>query len=438
MIDENLLSKFKEQYLEDPKNLASQQAISNLGFEKASFNHNIKAKHPFVFSEEITTGKMTHQKHSGRCWMYAAMNASRVSTLKKLNVDDFHYSKTYTLFIDKLEKANSFLSYIIETAEQPLHSRLVDHLMASPCEDGGYWAWSAGILKKYGGVPECVMPETKNSEMTHQLNEQLNVHLRTFACELRQMHAEGMNKTSLEAEKNKRLFSIYRILTKALGQLPSHFSYSYRDKDKNFHRIENITPKEFFEKYCDYDVDAHTDLVNVPLESRPYYQSYRLSYTQSILESTNKGYINVPLDVLKQAAIKAIKDGCALWFACDVERLTDRPTGIMDLDVFAYDDTVGPRTRLSKGKRLEYRIDSINHAMTLIGVDLDKNDHPINWKVENSWGEKMGDKGVFSMSDAWFDEFVYEVIVPNTYLDEEILKAADKEPVMLDPWDIMC
>ena len=66
---------------------------------------------------------------------------------------------------------------------------------------------------------------------------------------------------------------------------------------------------------------------------------------------------------------------------------------------------------------------------------MDENGNPIKWQVENSWGDTVGDKGIFSMSDEWFDEYNYEVMVDKKYVDEKWLKALDEEIVELEPWD---
>jgi len=79
----------------------------------------------------------------------------------------------------------------------------------------------------------------------------------------------------------------------------------------------------------------------------------------------------------------------------------------------------------------------MTHAMVLTGVDLDNSGTPIKWRVENSWGDKGGDKGFMMMTDAWFDQYLYEVVVDRKNVSAEILALLDGEPTALPPWDPM-
>jgi bleomycin hydrolase len=57
--------------------------------------------------------------------------------------------------------------------------------------------------------------------------------------------------------------------------------------------------------------------------------------------------------------------------------------------------------------------------------------------VENSWGDKRGDKGYDIMTDKWFDEYNYEVVVHKKYLTKEELEIYQRNPIKLQPWDPM-
>lgn len=435
MLNQDTLSKFKNKYLNNPANQSVEAALQTVGVEKATLNPAVKRRHNFVYSDEVEIGKITDQKKSGRCWMFATLNAARVSVMKKLNVEEFEFSANYTLFFDKLEKANFFLTKIIETADQDYNSRLVWDLMEDPLSDGGYWQFSTGILKKYGAVPVEVMPETYNSENTDEMNHFLNAKLREFAYVLRQMAHKGASSSDLESKKEEQLYFVYTVLVKTLGHVPEKFNFSWRDKDEKFHRINDITPQDFWAEYVDFDLDQIT-LFNCETDEHPLGEVYELPYAQSVIEADPVRFINLPIDELKSAAIKAIKDGRAVWFACDVSSLADLDGGYLDLDVYNYEAVFGESVKLSKAERTLTRVSGADHAMVLAGVDLDEDGKPITWRVENSWGEDRGEKGVFSMSDEWFDEYVYEVISSRKYVDPKWVKVHDeKEAVKLMPWN---
>ena len=75
-------------------------------------------------------------------------------------------------------------------------------------------------------------------------------------------------------------------------------------------------------------------------------------------------------------------------------------------------------------------------AMVLTGVNLDASGKPTRWKIENSWGDKSGDKGYYVCSDSWFDQYVFQAAVEKEYLGN-LAALASQEPIVLEPWDPM-
>lgn len=436
-ITKELLNKFQQAFDADPANHAVKNAISKVGLNQSSIDNNLKRRHSFVFSDETKKGEITNQQSSGRCWMFAALNTARVDTMKKLSVKTFEFSQNYTLFWDKLEKANYFLENILETAELPLNSRLVQHLLFDPIQDGGQWDMFTGLLEKYGAVPKSVMPETYHSSNTRELNQLLTAKLREFAARLRQSQAAGKSAEELTAQKEENLAFVYSLLTKTLGEVPDTFSYAYRDDQDNFHRLTDITPQEFFDTYVDWDLEERISLINAPTEDKPFGKAYTVKYLGTVKEGKPINYVNAPIEALKEAAIASIKDGEPVWFGCDVGKMLDRKAGIMDDQAYDYEAVLGEGVNLSKAERLDYGESLLTHAMVFVGVDLDADGNPIKWKVENSWGDKGGDKGIYSMSDKWFDEYNYQVAVKRKYIDEQWLKALDEPVTELEPWDPM-
>lgn len=437
MINAELIQRFEANYTSDPTNKAVENAIAKVGMQDASFNNQTLRNHPFVFSNETKKGEITNQKSSGRCWMFAALNTARVDSLTKLNVETFEFSQNYPFFWDKLERSNYFLNSIIETVAEPLEGRLVQHLLFDPISDGGQWDMFAGLLRKYGAVPKSVMPETHHSSNSGALNQFLTSKLREFAKTLRDAAAAGATTEELEAKKEDMLYFVYNTLVKALGMPPTAFTYEYRDRDKQYHRIENITPQAFFQQYVGWDLENIVSLINAPTQDKPYGRSYTVKYLGTVLEEKPINYINVPNDVLKAAAIASIKNNDPVWFGCDVGKISDRKSGIMDMDLYQYDLTLGQPTQLDKAARLDYGDSLLTHAMVLVGVDLDNDGKAINWKVENSWGKDVGDNGIFSMSDAWFDQYTYQIAVDKKYIPQEWLKALEQPVIELEPWDPM-
>jgi bleomycin hydrolase len=293
------------------------------------------------------------------------------------------------------------------------------------------------VVRKYGVVPKEVMPETESSSSTGMLCDRLTLKLRQFAAALRRDYHAGAPVEELRARKSDMLDEVYRILAIHLGEPPAGFEWQWRDKDKNFHRDGLLTPQEFYARYCAVDLDAMVCLIHCPQAAKQMNTVYTVDYLGNVLEGQIVKYLNVSLDAMKAAAIAMIKDGKSVWFGCDVGKCFDRDLGMMDLELYDYPSVYGTDFALTKAERLDYGESSMNHAMVFSGVDLDDDGKPRKWRVENSWGDKGGDKGFMLMSDAWFDEFNYEVAVEKAYLPEELLKALEAEPVHLHPWDPM-
>ena len=434
-ITKEILNKFNQRFHKDSQNRIAACAIASSGINAASLNQNTIRKHNNLFSDTTKMGKITSQNQSGRCWMFAALNTARVSTMKKLNMKTLEFSQNYTLFWDKLEKANYFLESIIETVDEDLNGRLVTHILTAPLQDGGQWDMFKGLLQKYGIVPKYMMPETFHSSNTAVMAANLTRRLRRDAKCLREAYENGKDIQSLTAMKEDMLYEIYNILVKCLGEPPTVFDFEYEDEDEVYHVDRKLTPIEFFNKYVGWNLEDKISIINAPTKDKPYEKMYSIKYLGSVKEAEIIKYLNLPIEELKKATIKSIQAGEPVWFGCDVGKMSHRDLGIMDLDLYDYDETLSKIDDFDKADRLNYGESMLTHAMVFTGVDLDENQKPIKWRVENSWGDKAGQKGIFSMSDRWFDEYNYQIMVDKKYLDEKYHKILDMEPVMLEPWD---
>ncbi len=431
------LERYEKAFAANPaKNIAMRAATAN-GVQKSATDPEIQRVDRHQFSISLEQGKITNQKQSGRCWMFAALNTMRFAIMKKLNLETMELSQNYTLFYDKLEKANYFLENILDTLEEPTSGRLIAHLLQAPLGDGGQWDMLCNLVEKYGVVPKEAMPETVSSSATYPMTSYMTKKLREFACRLREAHQAGKSAEELRNEKEAMMATIYDMLCISLGKPPKTFTFEARDKDKKFIRDEDITGREFFKKYIGWDMNEYVSLINAPTADKPYHRTYTVKMLGNVKEGRPVKYLNLPAEDLKAAAIAQLKDGQPVWFGCDVGQESSRDGGIMDLNVIRADELFGTTFGMNKAQRLDYGESLMTHAMVFQGVNLDAAGKPTRWRVENSWGKDAGEDGYYVMSDQWFTEYTYQVVVNKKYLTPQQQKELEQAPIELEPWDPM-
>ena len=431
------LKKYDEDFNSDRANLIAMNAVTNNGINKSSSSPEEVKKARHNYSVMIETGDITNQKQSGRCWMFASLNFMRLEVMKNLNLKTVELSQNYPLFYDKLEKTNYFLESIIKTVDIDIHDRLISHLLTDPLCDGGQWDMFVNLVKKYGVVPKDAMPEVISSSATRELDRYLTLKLREFAHTIREEYKSGKSVEELQLLKDDMLNTVYRMLTISLGKPPKKFTFEVRDKNDKFIRIENITPQEFYEKYVGLNLDDYISIINAPTKDKPYNKTFTVDYLGNIVGGRDIKYLNLPIEELKNLAIKQLKDNKAVWFGSDVGQFSVREDGILSTDTLNVDKLFNTSFPLTKEERLDYKESLMTHAMLITGVNLDDNDKPNRWRVENSWGKDVGKDGYYVMTDDWFSEYVYQVVIDKKYLSEEQKESYEQDPIILEPWDPM-
>lgn len=435
-ITNEMTAKFAEAFKENNKHNALARSVIKNGISASAENFETQANNVPVFSVDLATGKVANQKQSGRCWMFAALNTFRHKMLNSFKLKDFELSQNYTFFWDKYEKANYFYENVLATADQELTSRKVAFLMQTPQQDGGQWDMIVSIFQKYGVVPKSVMPESSNSSNSRDLNNYLNKLLRKDAVTLRSLVAEGKADEEIQKAKEDMLQNVFNFLAMSLGTPPTEFDFEYRDEDKNYHLDQHLTPQSFFEKYVGVNLDDYVSIINAPTADKPYNKSYTVEMLGNVVGGKDVKYLNVDMATFKKLAIAQLEDGESVWFGCDVGQSSTRESGIMALDAFDVNDLFDINFTMTKAERLDFGESLMTHAMVLTGVDI-VDGQSKKWKVENSWGEKVGDNGFFVASDEWMDEYTYQIVVRKEFLTPEQLAAFEAEPTVLAPWDPM-
>ena len=436
-LEQNFTDRLYAAYEANPKYAAMENAISHNGLLVSLEKRSSAVENIPVFSIDLTKDKVSNQKASGRCWMFAALNTFRHKMISDFQLEDFELSQAHTFFWDKYEKSNWFLEQILATADLELTSRKVKFLLDTPQQDGGQWDMVVSLFEKYGVVPKAIYPESVSSSNSRELNQILNKLLRQDAQILRELVKDGVDPSTLQVKKEELLQEIFNFLAMNLGLPPRRFDFSYRDKENHFHSENNLTPQEFYRKYVDLHLDDYVSIINAPTADKPYGRSYTVEMLGNVVGSKPVRYLNVEMDRLKELAIAQMQAGETVWFGSDVGQSSNRKAGIMDEGIYDFTSSMDLHLMQDKAGRLDYSESLMTHAMVLTGVDLDEDGRSKKWKVENSWGDKVGNKGYFVASDAWMDQYTYQIVVRKEFLSAEELVAYEAEPIVLAPWDPM-
>lgn len=443
-LDQTRLEGLRNAFDEREANHVAMNAVTQVGIDEVAHNYNRSRLLQHRFSVSIDNGTVTSQAHSGRCWLFSSLNVARFVARKALNIDgegtanpmgDFELSQNYAMYYDKLERVNYFLRDVaaLVRAGEPVDSQLMRFLMGDVMGDGGQWIMAMNIYKKYGAVPKQFYPETASSQNTSQMNDQLRRLLHQATAHM------VANPEGIDEIIDRTLEAGHRILTIHLGTPPTSFDWEWTDKDGVFHRDGRITPQEFWKRYVNAGLEDYVCLVDDPRPEHPKGRKIGIEHLGNVAGGDPTEYLNVPVEVMKDCARRLMSEqGLPVWFGADCHPMMDRKAGQWATDLFEYGRVYGVDFDMDKEQRVRFGDSAQNHAMAFVGVDVADDGRTTNrWRVENSWGGDIANKGYFTMSDDWFSQYVYEVAVPKSMLSEEYRQAFDQEAVMLPAWDPM-
>lgn len=433
-ISADMLKKMEAENKVTGSEKAIKNALAATSVASIALNQENQYEKNTYFSNSVPSIGITDQKSSGRCWLFTGMNVLRAQMIREQKLGGMEFSQNYLFFYDQLEKANLFLQAIIDTRKKDMNDQTVMWLFQNPLSDGGTFTGVADLVSKYGLVPKGVMPENYASNNTSSWTGYIKRKLREDALMLRE-NPKATDK-QLQTQKEKYLSEIYHMLTLVLGEPVKEFSWAPKDNSgKYLSAPKKYTPQSFYKEFFHTDLqNDYIMLMNDP--SREYWKTYEIQYDRHTYDGHNWLYINLPIEEIKECAIASIKDSTMMYFSCDVSKFLDRSTGIADLKNYNYDEIFGVKFGMNKAQRVKSFDSGSTHAMTLKAVDIDENGKPQKWEVENSWGN-TGFNGHIIMTDEWFDNYMFRLVVNKKYISEKILKAAQQKPIMLPCWDPM-
>lgn len=434
-ISNEMLKQIQSSYKNTSADKAIRNAIGGTDIRKLSLNQENQQGLDTDFSIKVESKGITDQQSSGRCWLFTGLNVMRAKAIARYNLPSLEFSQAYSFFWDQLEKSNLFLQGVIDTAKEPMSNQTVEWLFKHPLSDGGTFTGVADIVSKYGLVPKEVMPETYSSEHTSQMSSLIGLKLKEYGLELRESVQKGMDVKKIEARKTEMLETVYRILVLNLGVPPTEFDYVRKDVKGNPVETEHHTPMSFLEKYGDKNLLTNYVMVmNDP--SREYYKCYEIDFDRHRYDGKNWTYVNLPVEEIKEMAIASLKDSTRMYFSSDVTQL-DSKRGLLDVNNYDFGSLLGTTFGMDKKQRIQTFASMSAHAMTLMAVDLDENGKPKKWMVENSWGVQSGYKGHLIMTDEWFNEYMFRLVLETKYVPKKVLDIFKQKPVRLPAWDPM-
>jgi bleomycin hydrolase len=430
-----MMENIKSAYKATTADKALANAIRNVDLRTLATVRDNRTPLDMHFSDKVVSKGITDQESSGRCWLFTGLNVLRAKAIAKFDMGNFQFSQVYPFFYDQLEKANLFLQGIIDTADKPLTDKTVEWLLKHPLSDGGQFTGVSDVLSKYGVVPAEVMRETNSSKNTARTAYLIKLQLKENALQLRKMIAEKAKKKAVLATKTEMLGNVYRMLVLNFGEPPAQFTWTLRNAKGKVISTKKYTPKSFFDEFVNDDLrHNYVMLMNDP--TRPYHQLYTIDYDRHVYDGDNWTYVNLPIEEVKKMAIRSIKDSTMMYFSCDVGKCFQRKDGTLDLRNFDYGSLFGIQFGMDKKERIQTFSSGSSHAMTLMAVDINKEGKPTKWMVENSWGNGPN-KGHLIMTDNWFNEYMFRLVVNKKYITPEVEKILKQKPVRLPAWDPM-
>lgn len=433
-ISTQMLDEIKKSQTNTPAERALKNAIAGNSIDNLAKNYNA-GDIDTHFTIETPRQSITDQQSSGRCWMFSGFNVLRSNFAQRTDSLRVNLSHSYLFFWDQLEKSNLFLQGVIDHADKAIDHPRVQFFFKHPVSDGGTFCGVSDLVDKYGLVPKEVMPETYSSDNTSRMAKLISSKLREYGLQLRQMVADKKKPAAIKAEKTKMLATIYRMLAMTIGEPPAQFTYAFKNESgRTVTEAKTYTPQEFAKEVVGGPISG-TFIMAMNDPRRPYYKTYEVEYDRHTYDGTNWKYINLPMDEIEKMAIASLKDGKKLYSSYDVAKMLDREQGYADLDNYDYGSLFGTTFTMDKAQRISTYDSGSTHAMTLTAVDLDENGKATQWKVENSWGAAWGQQGCMIMSDRWWREYTFRLVVDKKYVPEDILKANEQKPLMVMPED---
>ncbi|EJD03399.1 peptidase C1B, bleomycin hydrolase, partial [Fomitiporia mediterranea MF3/22] len=444
------IREWENKAAQDPKVQLARTVFVNTNFKDALVSRDTRVVDPYVFNLllDFKPDQIADQKSTGRCWLFAATNVWRYSFMQELGLKEFQPSQSYLFFWDKLNRCNYYLEWFIKTADLPLDNRLMNFMTDDILTDVGQWDLAINLLEMYGIVPQSIYPESVSSSSSYNISKLLKpkvledgLTLRRLVSSLRGTVSEDVLLNSARRKKEELMAENWNILTTLFGVPPmptENFTWEYYDKDGRA-KAWNGTSLEFYRTIPAnaYPVNTWISLVNDPRNE--YKKLLTVERFNNVIGGRRVLHINTNIDDLKTAVVNTLKSGQPVYVGCDIHQYSDQKSGILDIDYFrsGFAKAFNVSLNLTKAEWLQMNHSRPSHAMIITGAHIDPiTGKATRYKAETSWQTEKLKNGFHVLTDAWFDEFVYQVVVPKSLVRDDLVKVFEEgETIVLPPWD---
>ena len=430
MIQKNDINNFRTKYENNKTNKIRHRMLNKVKLVDLIQDNDTNLNQSF--SINIKTHNVTDQEHSGRCWSFAGLNILREKVIEKCGLENFELSGSYIAFYDKLERFNILLERLISYKKEgkDLYDRYVSSLLKDGMFDGGFFTGFSNLINKYGVVPKDNFPESFSSSNTYEINQILSRLLRKFYLDLENCTCDE------EQLKNKYLENVYFVIADFYGVPPEKFNFEYTDKDGNYHIDKELTPKEFYDKYIGIDLKHdYVEIISYQDKEFKYNNIYEIEETSIISGKEDNLFLNIPSKEFRNLIIKQLKNEEPVYFYCSTT--SKRIEGVWTDLLKRYGDVFDIDLYLDRNSILKTNGITDCHCMLITGVNVvdGKTDR---WKIENSWGNKYGNKGYYVATDDWIDTYVHRIVINKRFLEKKHLEILKQNKIKMEKWKAKC
>lgn len=427
---------------------SKRRKLQRIGFNEAALNEDVIKNHNTHYTKVIDDSAIADQMRTGDCWDFAGCRTVSDDLYKKGVVGKkFQISKNFIFFYSTLEKADKILvSDVAQLLQTKLPDENIDKALnvTGIVNDGGYYEYFNFLANKYGIVPASAMKSTASFRDSSAMDQELTDKLAAIAAKMKEKYKSFQfaddQKLLTESQADELLKiraqgmeDVYTLVASHLGVPPKKFTFTFKDGTK-----KEFTPKQFAEEVVKFNPKRNIVISSDP--TLPFDKGYvipgsQLSVQKPSEPSSANHFLNVKNDRLLELVKEAIDQGHAVWFGADanqsmvaISKSNGKAAGIMHPQIYKTDQIYGYKDKdafpnLNDEKaELVAGTTAMDHAMVIVGYDLDENGKIVKLKVANSWGKKVGTHGYFHMYREWFEKYVSQIAIP-----EQILNKSEKE-----------